>query len=192
MNWKINHSFDLTRGRAQPHFITDALIEVGDAYSHEWNVALTLHGAPVDLTGATVNGYFVRPDGNTVVVAGTASGSVATVIPTATCFAVKGNVTAIMRVTLNGATVTVDACILVVRKDITSSYVDPGSVVPDLQQLLALIDECEAAAAAAEAVAAYSVRYDQSQNLSAAQKTQARANIGLTFIDDGQGNITIS
>ena len=53
---------------------------------------------------------------------------------------------------------TLDACVLTVRGDLTDAIVDPGHVVPSLQELLAKIADCEAAAEEAREAAAESYR----------------------------------
>ena len=198
MNWPINRSFDLMRGHPRPHFINNIPVEVGDANCIEWNVTITRGGEPVSFAGASVYGYFVRADQSTVIVEGTFSGNVLTVVTPPACFAVPGDLKAVMRVTQGTTTITVDAFLLPARKDITDSIVDPGTIVPDLQELLDLIDDmeidivnCMVATQAAEDVVASSVRYDIVQSLSAIQKAQAQQNIGFVFTDDGEGNLTM-
>ena len=156
MDWDITRIIDLATGHPEPRFLPNVLMEVGDTKSHRWQVTVLENGQPVDLTGATIVGYFVRSDGYTVPVTGSVSGNVATVLTLQSCTAVKGELCCVMKATLGEITLTLDACVVYVRGDITDAIVDPGHVVPSLQELLAMIDDCEAAAAEARAAAAAS------------------------------------
>ena len=94
-----------------------------------------------------------------------------------------------------------------VERNTTNDIVDPGNPPGNLEQIIGRAESAASAAtsaaasansAAADATAAasHAVCYDTAQSLTAAQKTQARTNIGaagpLTFADDGTGNITIT
>lgn len=158
MDWDIPRIIDLAHGHRKPEYLPNVLIEVGDVLSHRWDVTVYEHGEAVDLTDATVIGYFIRSDGYTVPVTGSVSGNVATVLTAASCCAVKGDMACVMKLTKNGVTLTLDACVLTVRGDLTDAIVDPGHVVPSLQELLAKIADCEAAAEEAREAAAESYR----------------------------------
>ena len=107
-----------------------------------------------------------------VFVPGTVSGNVATVITDPLCMAIPGELICVMRVSLGGVTLSLDAFKIDVRGDLSDQAIDPGHVIPSLPELLAMLDEMaaatEAAEAAAESVAVY------------------------TYTDDGNGNITIT
>lgn len=88
------------------------------------------------------------------------------------------------------------------ERNTSAEMVDPGSSYG----ITAAIGEANAAAASATQAASlatqaaqeateaadHSVQYNSTQTLTTAQKATARANIGLSAVDDGNGNITFS
>jgi len=161
-------------------------------------VVLKNDGANVDIDGSVV-GYAIRADKNTVIINGEKEGNRAWVILPEAAYAYPGPLSVVIRV-VNGEDKTViGACSGYVTRSISGSPVDPGHVIPDITELLAMIEECEeaagnantaaalanqAAAAATEAAesaeqaATGAVKYSEAQTLTAAQQAQARANIG--------------
>ena len=100
-------------------------------------------GEAAQVTGS-VTGYFVRPDGNTVAVQGSMTGNVASVVLAQACYAQEGDVKAVMRLSSGtDAKVTLAALILPVRNVLTDSIIDPGEVIPSLDELLAQIASME-------------------------------------------------
>lgn len=106
-------------------------------------------GSPATLTGG-VTGYIIRADGATVTVNGTLEGNRASIVLPASAYIVVGQVSIVVKV----STMTVGACVAYVYRTTTDTIVDPGSVVPDISELLAKIADCEAAAEDAEDAAA--------------------------------------
>jgi hypothetical protein len=111
-------------------------------------------GEAVSLTGATVTGYAIRADGATVLLTGSASGNRASITLDASCYIVQGALDIVIKVTSGGATVTVGAWRAYVQRSTTDAIVDPGHVIPSIEELLEKIDEMEAGTAAANAAAA--------------------------------------
>ena len=70
--------------------------------ARNWVFFLAACGGAVALTGATVTGYFVRTDGNTVAVQGSVEGSTAIVTLAQACYAFEGDLKGVMRLTLGG------------------------------------------------------------------------------------------
>lgn len=101
-------------------------------------------GEPASLTGG-VNAYVVRADGATVTVSGTLTGNQATVILPSTCYAVVGQISIVVKV----GTTTVGACTGYVYRSSTDAIVDPGHVIPSIDELLAQIENCRQATTAA-------------------------------------------
>ena len=143
-NWLIEQEIDLKHGVQAPQVWPNALMLCGDNQAHTWRIALLDGGRAAQLTG-TVTGYFVRPDGNTVAVQGSLTGNVASVTLAQACYAYEGDIQAVMRLYSGGRLVTLSALILPVRKVLTDSIVDPGNVIPSLDELLAKIAACETA-----------------------------------------------
>lgn len=82
------------------------LLAEGDNKGDCIRVALVRDGAAVDLTGATVKGYFIRGDGATEELDGYTSGNAACVTLTDTCY-IPGNYTLSVKVTVDDVTNTV-------------------------------------------------------------------------------------
>jgi hypothetical protein len=152
-NWLIKQEIDLQHGAPVPQVWPNALMMCGDNQAHTWRVTVLDGGAAAALSG-TVTGSFIRADGATVIIGGSLSGNVATVLFDSTCYAYPGDLTGVMRITGGGQKVTLAATIFRVRNDITDVVVDPGGTIPSLEEVLAQLDACEAATATATAAAA--------------------------------------
>lgn len=147
-NWLIEQRIDLRRGVQAPQVWPHALMLCGDNNAHTWRVIILDGGKPAQITGS-ITGYFVRADGNTVVVTGNLSGNIASVTLAQACYAIEGDLRAVMRLKIGESTITLSALILHVRSEISDSIIDPGDVIPSLDDLLAQIDACETATDAA-------------------------------------------
>jgi hypothetical protein len=91
-----------------------------------------------------VSADFLRADGNVVPILGeycTANGNVATVVLPEACYAVQGRAT----LTINVSSGDVKTCIgffsCMVFKTTSASAVDPGTIIPSVEQLIEDIDE---------------------------------------------------
>lgn len=129
-NWVIEQDIDLRCGAQTPQIWPNALMLTGDNLAHTWRVRVFDGGEAVALTGATVTGYFVRTDGNTVAIQGSVEGSTAIVTLAQACYAFEGDLKGVMRLTLGGKTVTLSVLTLMVRKVLTDAIIDPGNVIP--------------------------------------------------------------
>lgn len=149
-----------------------------------------------ELMAGTVSGSLLRPDGTTVALGGTKGAAVRRVnldgggmcnatpcsvtLPQA-CFAYPGRVTLVITL-VDGTTITQALAVsAVVARTSTDAVVDPGDLVPDVDELQAIATELTAAVGGA-------VRFDEAQTLTDAQKAQARANIGAG--EGGGGTVT--
>ena len=136
---------DLETGTISRTFLNKALGE-GDSYGDRFGVIVQRGGQPVDMTGVSVSGFFIRTNGTTEALSGSRSGSKCWVDLPAACYAVEGNFTLGIKLTHSGTTVTariVDGTI--VNTSLGSIY-DPGSLIPDLADWTALVTRAEAAA----------------------------------------------
>lgn len=168
-----------------------------NAYTFTALVANTAEPEAALLAG-TVSGTALRPDGTTVALEGvkgaavrqvTLSGQTLNATPCSVtlpqaCFAYPGRVLISIKLVDGTTATTVLALSGTVIRTETDAAVDPGDVIPDLAEL-------QAAAAEALAAAAGSVRFDQAQTLTDAQKAQARGNIGAAITVSGT-TLTIS
>lgn len=193
-NWMIEQDVDLRCGAQTPQIWPNALMLTGDNLAHTWRVRVFDGGEAVALTGATVTGYFVRTDGNTVAVQGSVEGSTAIVTLAQACYAFEGDLKGVMRLTLGGKTVTLSVLTLMVRKVLTGAIIDPGNVIPSLEDLLAQIEAMETATAAEQGrVAAEQERASAETARETAEAARRAALGGLSFAvneDDGGLDIT--
>lgn len=193
-NWMIEQDVDLRCGAQTPQIWPNALMLTGDNLAHTWRVRVFDGGRAVALTGATVTGYFVRTDGNTVAVQGSVEGSTAIVTLAQACYAFEGDLKGVMRLTLGGKTVTLSVLTLMVRKVLTDAIIDPGNVIPSLEDLLAQIEAMETATAAEQGrVAAEQERASAETARETAEAARRAALGGLSFAvneDDGGLDIT--
>lgn len=144
---------DLERGSYHRGFLNHA-IGTNDIYGNRFGVRLFQHGEPVDVEYASCIGYFMRADGDTVVINGGLSASDGTLsikLPQS-CYAVEGNFTLAIKITntdIHGAvTSTMRVIDGTVVNTTTGEVIDPGTIVPELTvaAIVAKISECEAAA----------------------------------------------
>ena len=100
-------------------------------------------GSPATLSG-TVTAYAIRSDGATVPVSGVLSGSSCYVILSSACYAVEGVLSIVIKLAGGGSTTTLCAVVAYVYKSITDSAIDPGTIIPSVQDLIEAIDEAVA------------------------------------------------
>ncbi len=107
------------------------------------------NGEPVELEGV-VTGYMIRPDKGTLIIDGTLDGNKASIVLPASAYVYVGQFSIVIKV---GST-TVGACCGYVYQSTTDTIVDPGHVIPSIDELLQKIADCEAATTAANEAAA--------------------------------------
>ena len=111
-------------------------------------VEVTRNGEPVELSGL-VSGYVIRADGQTVYIPGTIEENTASIVLPISAYAIVGNVSIVIKV----GTTTVGACTAYVHRTTTDTIVDPAHVMPSIEELLQIIDDCEQATIDANAAA---------------------------------------
>ncbi|MEG2469307.1 MAG: hypothetical protein RSB86_18190 [Comamonas sp.] len=92
----------------------------------------------------------MRNDGATVPLTCTIAGGTVQATLAQACYVFEGDLTGVMRLSMpqNGL-LTLSVLRFRVRKETTDSFVDPEQIIPSLDELLAKISACEAAATAA-------------------------------------------
>ena len=101
-------------------------------------------GVPASLSG-TVSANIVRSDGGTVAATGTVSGNKLSVVLPAAAYAIPGVISVVIKLSSGGsAAVTLLAVVALVYASSTDTPVDPGTIMPSIQDL---IDEIEDAVA---------------------------------------------
>ena len=176
-NWLIERTVDLQRS-ASVELYPEALMVCGDHQAHTLRIRVMDGGKPADLTGGSVEGYFVRDDEASVRVGGELNGNTATVTMAQACYAIMGKLTAVVRLSLGGRTITLCAMAFNVRNLVTDAIVDPGEVIPSIAELLSKIEAMEAgtAAAVAGAEAAAKAASEANTAKTAANSAASRAN----------------
>lgn len=102
-------------------------------------VKLTRDG--VDYSGGgSVSANVIRADGTTVTVIGALSGNAATVVLPQAAYAVPGVVSIVVKLTVSGEVTTIAAVVANVYQSSTDSVVDPGTIIPSVQNLISAIE----------------------------------------------------
>lgn len=150
----------------------------GDKNAHTFELSLYRNKDPLEIDGAGVIGYFIRADGYTVPVDGTASGSVAKVTLSESCYAVIGQFNLIIKVTVGSERKAVFWGNGYITRSQTDAIIDTSQTIPSLDELLAQIAATESAAKAANqaASAANSAATSAAQAASAAGTNASAAN----------------
>lgn len=165
--------------RSYPVSLVQTVSE-GNVYANRIGAYVYKDGAPVNLGGACT-GLVMRADGTTVPLTGYVEGNAAYVVLDQPSCAIPGPIqVAVNSVVGENITTLLVAYGTVILTD-TRNYVEPGTPIPDITELLAEIDNMREATAEAEAAATKAVRYDETQSLTDAQKGQGRANIDAAF-----------
>ena len=125
------------------------MIGEGDNHANRYGIRLRRDGQPMNAEGSTCMGYFIRNGtGDTVVINGGAfSGAEAWVELPEACYAVDGAFTLVIKLVGGGVTGTMRIVDGTVVAGQLGAYVDPGSTVPDLTELMDVISRAETAAA---------------------------------------------
>ena len=151
----------------------------GDSLENRYGVRLFRNGEPLNLGGASCEGFFMAPDGNNILISGQntrTSGNVAYVQLPQACYNTEGQFTLAIKVIDGGVTGTMRIIDGVVDNTGTDGAVAPVGTVPSYQEVLAVYNQMLEAKAG-------SIRYDIIQDLTSAQREQARDNIGMINID---------
>lgn len=121
----------------------DGLFFSQDVQANRIVVSVVRNGVNESITG-TISANIIRADGETVVQAGEIDGNIASVKMPAAAYAVPGAIAIFVKLIQNGATSTIAAVTGYVYKSTTDVIVDPGTILPSIQDLLDSIDEATA------------------------------------------------
>lgn len=133
---------DLDGGNLHRSFLNRTIGE-GDKLANRFGIRAFRGGTPENI-GGNCSGYFIRPDGGTVVITGTVSGNEAYVVLPQACYAYEGNFTLAVKVGNGTDESTLRIVDGVVATTTTDAVVDPGTIIPSVEDL---IDAIEAAVA---------------------------------------------
>lgn len=144
--YKTNYvNIDIASGIIHRSFAHISIGE-GDVYANIFGVNVLNDGDDFNLSGCACIGYFVRGDGNTTVINGTINGNKAYVLIPQACYAYVGAFTLTIKVSgtnFSGTLRIVDGTVV---ETSTGSLIDPGSVIPDLSDWTALVEDAQEAA----------------------------------------------
>ena len=115
------------------------LMFTGDAKSDTIYVEVYNDGVPYNLTG-TVTLNCIRVDGATVAVTGSISGNVAQATLAQACCAISGPLAVVMKITSGDVTSTILKAVYTVDVGVTGTTVDPGTIVNNVNTLIAAIE----------------------------------------------------
>ena len=132
-------NIDLECGNIHRSFLKKSIGE-GDKKADRFGVRVFRNGEEVTLSG-TCSGLFVRSDGGTVTVTDAAvSGNTAYVILPEACYAVEGYFCLAIKLTTANDITTLRIVDGVVSRTSTDKIVDPGTVMPSIEDLLDAIE----------------------------------------------------
>lgn len=137
-------------------------------------VELFNDGVAEPVSGGVI-GYAIREDGATVIINGSSDGNKAYIVLPKSAYVVVGQLSVVIKI----GTTTVGACTGNVYRTTTETIVDPGHVVPSIEDLLAKIADCEAATAAANQ-AATNANAKATQANAAAENANEKATLANT------------
>ena len=169
---------NLETGNIHRSFLSHA-IGMKDQLADHFGIRVYRNGEPVNLTGVSVQGVFMPPQGDPIAITSgnIVSGNEAEVVLPQACYNYDGPFTLAIKLvdSTNSVTGTIRIVDGMVNNTHASGTVAPTSAVPSYQEVLAAYEQ-------AVAVIGYSVRFDQSQALTDAQKETARDNIGAPSV----------
>lgn len=93
------------------------------------------NGQPVNLSGS-VSAYIVRPDGVTVPATGTINGNKASVTLPEAAYAIPGVISIVLKIAAGLIITTLLAVVATVYASSTNSAVDPGIIIPNIEELI--------------------------------------------------------
>ena len=133
-------NIDLENAEISRSFVKHTIGE-GDIYANRFGVKVLRNGEPVNMTGVTCSGYFIRSDGGTVYLTGAVEGNTAYVSLAQACYAVEGQFALAIKLTGGGITGTMRIVDGVVSNTTTGTVVDPGNILPSIEDLIEEIEE---------------------------------------------------
>lgn len=121
------------------------LMAEGDENADRFAFRCFRKGQIVSLTNesTSVTGYFIRADGQTVVISGKRSWEKGYVDLPKSCYAVEGNFTLIIKISSPDFTGTMRIVDGTVVNSSNGTFIDPGSVIPSLEDYATAVAEAE-------------------------------------------------
>ena len=175
MNSVFSYRATIDLRTKQNELFWDTIANVGDKGAHQFVLNfIDANGNDVNLENANVGLYCIRPDNKTVYIEGSVENNCAVAALTEQCYAFTGRVKCTLTVSQNDTLLSAVRVWITIGVANTDAIVDPGEVIPSIQELLAEIAAMRAATAAATA-AAQSATSASTQATSAAQSANTAA-----------------
>lgn len=156
----INHTdiadVELNSGTVHRSFAQKNVGE-GDGNANRYGIRLWRNGEPESVGGSSCIGYFIRhTNGDTVTInGGLFNGQEAYVTLPASCYAYEGAFTLVIKLVGGGVTGTMRIIDGTVIDSMIGSPIDPGGVIPDISDLMAVIERAEDAAEVIAGISVY-------------------------------------
>lgn len=167
-------NIDLNKGLSRTY--AGMVLATGDKMANCFGAALYRGGDAVDITGYAVTGYFIRKgNAETVLIEGKANGNEAIVELPQACYTSDGSFSLAIKVSGADVTATVRVVDGAIRLTQTGTLIDPGDVVPSLDELFAKIEEMESVTAEGKATIA-TIKVDTAAAIKTANEATAAAN----------------
>lgn len=168
---------ELNSGTIHRSFLSHS-IGLNDENANAFGVSVYRDGEPVNLGGAAIQGFFKNPQGENIAITtgNYISGNVAYVVLPQACYNYDGQFALSIKLIGDGVTGTMRIVDGMVDNTNTGGAVAPVADIPTYQEILAVYQQMLEAKAGA-------IRYDIEQELTSAQRDQARDNIGMVSIE---------
>jgi hypothetical protein len=137
----IDRQVDLTKAIKLEHL--GRLFAELDNEAHTFRIAVVSGGSPVNLAGCSAQGYFIAANNETMVIPGSVSSNVVTLILPKRCYQIVGRFQLVIRLADGEKKTSVYWATADISRTATDTVVDPADVVPDITDLLNIITEIE-------------------------------------------------
>lgn len=119
--------------------VLDGAMFTQDNLGNKIGVVLTNGGVDENIVG-TVSGSIIRSDGTTVSIAsGSSDGNRAWIVLPQAAYAVTGQIVIVIKLTNESVITTIGCAVAFVQKSATGAIVDPGTIISDIDTLIATI-----------------------------------------------------
>lgn len=136
MNTKsYSYEVDLARGMFRPLY--GVMLGAGDVNADTFNIHIIGSADTLNISGASVKGYFQRADGATVYIDGTLADGVASVVLPESCYAYSGPFGLAVKLEDADNAITIAYVNGSVVQTTTGYIVDPGTLSPSIDEILA-------------------------------------------------------
>ena len=167
-----NHLYTVDMDKPLMRQNCGVLLAEGDNNGDCFRFSLMRSGVELVPGGAmSVTAYFIRQDGNTVFLTGESTGNHASVTLKQSCYIGEGRFSLVVKGSMDGVTVTIAVIDGYMKDTQSGELIDPGEVVPSLDELFAQIEAMEHATVEAIGAAEFANNSGQQAYLLAQQAT---------------------